>query len=234
MSKTVQASLKKIHGKLNKENQNISGSMHNSLVSVLEDEKMNKFLQLFWTEQKKAFAKDDPKGMRWHPMMIRLAIFLRSQSPSAYNSIRDTGILKLPGERILRDYTNYIQPQTGLNAAVLEDICHQTEGLSENERWCVLLHDKMSIKSDLIYDRRSGELVGYVDSHKWNFDSKKDSSDDNIATHVLVFMVVGVCSQLKVTLGYWATKCATAAEMYPIFWKAIGYLETTCKLKVKF
>ena len=28
------------------------------------------FLKLFWSEQKKAAGRD-PRGMRWHPMMIR-------------------------------------------------------------------------------------------------------------------------------------------------------------------
>ena len=28
------------------------------------------FLKLFWEEQKKA-ASRDPRGMRWHPMMVR-------------------------------------------------------------------------------------------------------------------------------------------------------------------
>ena len=28
------------------------------------------FLKLFWEEQKKASGRD-PRGMRWHPMMIR-------------------------------------------------------------------------------------------------------------------------------------------------------------------
>ena len=39
--------------------------------SVIEDP----FLQLFWDQQKKAGSRD-PRGMRWHPTMIRFDLTL--------------------------------------------------------------------------------------------------------------------------------------------------------------
>lgn len=53
-------------------------------------------------------------------MMIRLAILLHCQSPSAYRSLRDTGILCLPGESTIRDYTNAVGPVQGFNPEVIE------------------------------------------------------------------------------------------------------------------
>ena len=44
------------------------------------------FLELFWKEQKRAF-QSSPKGMRWHPMMIRFAIFLQYQRIQFYKHI---------------------------------------------------------------------------------------------------------------------------------------------------
>jgi hypothetical protein len=38
-------------------------------------------------------------------MMIRLALLLHSQSPQAYRTLRETGVLRLPGEASLHDYT---------------------------------------------------------------------------------------------------------------------------------
>ena len=55
---------------------------------------------------------------------------------------------------------------------------------------------------------------------------------DEIATYVLVFMVVGINSHIKMSIGYVGTKTATAGELYPLMWKAVAYLEIVCGLKV--
>ena len=55
---------------------------------------------------------------------------------------------------------------------------------------------------------------------------------ERIATHVLVFMVVGINSHIKMSIGHIAAKNATADELYPLLWTAIAYLEMVCKLKV--
>lgn len=56
----------------------------------------------------------------------------------------------------------------------------------------------------------------------------------NIATHVLVFMVVDINSHIKMSIGHFPTRSSTADELYPLFWKAVAYmyLEITCGLKV--
>ena len=47
----------------------------------------NSLVDLFWEEQLKAFNRS-PKGMRWHPMIIRFAIYLQYQSSRAYEALR--------------------------------------------------------------------------------------------------------------------------------------------------
>ena len=59
---------------------------------------------------------------RYHPMLIRYALSLSTKSPVVYEEIRKSGILKLPSMRTLRDYRNFINPQTGFNPAVIEDL----------------------------------------------------------------------------------------------------------------
>ena len=49
--------------------------------------------------------------------------------------------------------------------------------------------------------------------------------DSNIATHVLVFMVVGINNHIKMSLAHFGTKSATSDELYPLFWSTIAYLE---------
>ena len=72
-------------------------------------------------------------GHRWHPMLIRYALLLHSQSPAAYRTIRNTGILKLPGETTLRAFTNAIHPEVGFNEEVLEEVKKAAQKLPENQ-----------------------------------------------------------------------------------------------------
>ena len=43
-------------------------------------------------------------------------------------------------------------------------------------------------------------------------------------------MVRGITTTLKYTLGYFATADLTAAQLFPIFWKAVSILEMTCNV----
>ena len=49
--------------------------------------------------------------------------------------------------------------------------------------------------------------------------------DTMIASHVLVFMAVGVNNNLKQSLGYFGTQTATSDVLYPLLWEAVAYLE---------
>ncbi len=54
----------------------------------------------------------------------------------------------------------------------------------------------------------------------------------NIASHVLVFMVVGINSHIKKSIAHFGTRTGTSDELFPLFWQAIAYLEMVCLLKV--
>ena len=58
----------------------------------------------------------------------------------------------------LRDYSNYIHPQAGFNPQVIEEIGEQAEKLTEEKRFVALLHDEMSVKEDLVWDSKTGQL----------------------------------------------------------------------------
>lgn len=161
--------------------------------------------------------------------MVRFAILLHSQSPSSYRCLRNVGVLKFPCESTLRDYTNVIHPEAGFNMHVFLELKHMTEQLSDTERWVCLLHDEISIKSGLVYDRRSVDLVGFLPESERTAASAKDG---HLATYALAFLVVGVTSNVKMSLGYFPTRTATADQLFPLLWKAVGLLECVCRLKV--
>ena len=93
--------------------------------------------------------------------MIRLGLLLH-KGRAAFNTMRDTGVLRLPGESTFRDHTNYIHPQTGFQNEVVDDIRCAAEKLGDHQKYVVLLHDEMSVKEDLVFDNRSKEAVDFV------------------------------------------------------------------------
>ena len=224
--KLLNCQVNDLKAKLASNSVEVSQSLDAELKTIMNANEIKEpFARLFWEQQQKAFSSK--KGaMKWHPMMIRLAIMLQSQSPATYATLRETGVLKLPGKSTLRDYTNVFNPQQGFNPEVLREIKEAAKGFKEHERYVALLHDEMTIKTDLVFDRRSGEMVGFLRPNQW------DVGSDCLATHALVFMVVGINTNLKMSLGFFGTKTSTAADLFSLLWAAVGYLETTCKLKV--
>ena len=56
--------------------------------------------------------------------------------------------------------------------------------------------------------------------------------DDIFATHALVFMVRGVCTKIKFSLGYFATHAVTSYQLFPMFLGPVPILEVKCRLKI--
>ena len=74
--------------------------------------------------------------MRWHPLFIKWCLYLRHLSGKAYELLRDSGCVRLPSQRTLRDYTHYISASVGFSAEVDEQLLHVCD-LSV-ERNCVV------------------------------------------------------------------------------------------------
>ena len=170
----------------------------------------------------KAFSTKS-KGMRWHPMMLRLAIMLQRQSAAAYQTLQNIGVLRLPGESTLRDYTNVYHPKPGFQKDAIEELKKAADKLAENVHFVVLLPDKMTVKADLLFDKCSEELVGFVNT--------SNEKLQVLVTHALVFYVVGINSDISTSIGFFGTQSVTADTLYPLFWHAVCLIEQ-CGLKV--
>ena len=62
----------------------VNEEMHRDLKSIIETEgnkniqkECNSFQRIFWQQQVLAASKQDARGMRWHPLMIKWCIYLR-------------------------------------------------------------------------------------------------------------------------------------------------------------
>lgn len=75
----------------------------------------------------------------------------------------------------------------------------------------------MKIMSNLVFDKVTGELIGYVDLGDPDIKFATLDKADEIASHSLVFFIRGVCTQLKFSLAYFSTTGVTSAELMPLF-----------------
>ena len=85
----------------------------------------------------------------------------------------------------------------------------------------------MEIQQNLVYDKYSGNLVGYVDLGDPDLNYASFKNQDDLATPVLVFYVTGLTSKLKFELGYLATKGILSYQIMCTFWRAVMILENT-------
>lgn len=141
----------------------IDKQMHSDIVQIMEKHKSNveatyppeSFQHIFWDQQLKATSCADSRGMCWHPLMIKWALYLQHQSSGAYKTLRLSGCIALPSQRTLRDYTYHVKACTGFSLDVDNQLMNAPE-VVESEDWekhVVLILDEMHIREDLVYDK---------------------------------------------------------------------------------
>ncbi len=108
---------------------------------------------------------NDKRKMKWHPLVIRFALNLNYMSTSAYRAVRQSGIINLPSERTISDFSHWASAQSGVQVELIERFKHMLESdvSSPAQHQCALSMDEMKIKSGLVFSKRTGSLVGFVD-----------------------------------------------------------------------
>ena len=203
---------------------------------VHQKHKEGSFHRLFWDQQKQAATQSNCRQMRWHPQVIRWCLHLRLVSGGGYRLLRESGLIQLPSERTLRDYTHYVPPQTGFQDGVPEQLAREAK-LDEIEEWqkfVCLTYDEMKIKEGLVYNKYTDQLVGFValdsvNDHILEFkrvcQSDGTTQKPDLASHMLVLLVRGIFTALKFPLAQFPTTGAASHQLYPIVTEAIMRLE---------
>ena len=239
--KSLNERIKLLEKKIQIEGVKLDSDIHNDLQGIIEcnlaSVNKNSFADLFWKEQVKAFSRSS-SGIRWHPMMIRFALHLHLRSPSAYNALRESKVIKLPSDRTLRYYGNIVHPRAGFKKEVFDELKHEIAKYSHpSQMYVTLMFDEMSVKDDLVYDKVTEQLIGFVDVGK-NMEAfmkkgyKAGNLVDQVATQVLVLMVCGLTSPVKKAIAYFATQSCSGTILFSLLWKAVGYLETYANVRV--
>jgi len=231
-NKELKSEINKLQNEIKKSSVSTSDSLNSDLTAIMSaasPEKVSPFMKMFWEQQQK-YIQSSLTGVRYHPMVIRYCLSLAAKSSSAYEDIRynaktGTGFLVLPSLRRLRDYKNYIHPQRGFNKHIINELKSKTKDFSDAEKFVVLLLDEMKVQENLVWDKHTGELIGYVDLGDPAVNYATFEKVDSIATHILVFMLRSIVNPFKFSLANFATTGATGSQLFPLFWKAVGICE---------
>ena len=90
----------------------------------------------------------------------------------------------------------------------------------------------MKVQEDLVWDKYSNELIGYVDLGDTDLNYATLNKVDKLATHVLAFLVKSIVNLLSYSLATFSTDNNKAHQLFPLFWRAVANLELICNLKV--
>ena len=82
--------------------------------------------------------------------------------------LRNSGCIKLPSQSTLRDYTHYIRPTIGFSKEVDKDLLGVSFLSNELNKYVVIVMDEIHIKSDLVYDKHQGCLLGFINLGETN------------------------------------------------------------------
>lgn len=229
----LERELNEMRTELEKSNIEIDCNLSDDLTKIIDSSgsQITPFMNLFWQQQKKLFSRS-ATGVRYHPMIIRFCLSLASKSPSCYEELRNSGVLVLPSQRRLRDYRNVIKPKRGFQKEVIDELIIEANNYFDVQRYVVLLFDEMKVLANLVFDKTTGELVGFTDLGDPEVNFAVLEKLDMVATHALVFLVRGMCTELKFVLAHFATSGITSVQLMPLFWEAICVLELTCNLWV--
>ena len=148
-------------------------------------------------------------------MIIRFCLSLAAKSASCYEELRNSGILKLPSQRTLRDYRNFVKPKPGFNKLVIDELVELTKSYSNRQRYIVLLFD--------VLDKNTGQLIGFTDLGDSTMNCAAFKKQDELASHdffvTSAFFITGLTTNLKFLFSYFATKGVTVFQILPLFWK---------------
>ena len=133
--------LQKMQEMLIRSNLKIDETLNKDFINLFNSnqKKVTPFMKLFWEQQQKLFGCAE-RGARYHPMIIRYCLSLYAKSSSTYEEIRNSGILRLPSSRTLRDYKNVIKPGVGFQQEIIEDLKKFTNSYTGPQRYVTLIY----------------------------------------------------------------------------------------------
>lgn len=197
--------------------------------NVIKNFKDGSIQQIFWEQQKNYSSLRNKKSMKWHPLVIRFALSLKYASSSAYRMARNSGLIALPSDRTLRDYTHWITIKDGIQVEMVQQMKKylEFERMQSFEKQFSLSMDEMKIRSGLVFKKDTGELTGFCNLGQVNHDLEKlsdyltDTTQSNevptLSDQMLVFMVRPIFKpSFSFPVAMYPSTSLTGERLYPI------------------
>jgi hypothetical protein len=220
----------------------VDKEMHDDLTSIMDEmtEEVenkfdeNSFERVFWNQQLQAKQVKDHRQMRWHPALIKWCLSLKMLSSSSYRALRSSGILVLPSERTLRDYTHWMKSDPGFSDSVDRELVKEAkiDHVADFQKHVCLVFDEVRIKEDLVYDKHSLKIIGFVDlgnvSNQLLRLQRLETGrmEQCIAKHMLVFMMRNLFSKLEFPYAQFPCSSLSADLIFPLVWDCVKRLES--------
>ena len=137
--------------------------------------------------------------------MIRWCLYIHYCSSGTYEALRQSGVLKLPSQRALRDYTHHTEAPPWFSSEVDTMLMKAIEiGTCPEQNKCILrLLDEMHVRKSLVFDKHCGEVIAFTNLGNINdhLDVLEQALASNsvkqptLAKTVMIFMVRGLFSK---------------------------------------
>ena len=118
--------------------------------------------RIFWDHQLEALQGKNPRQMRWHHAVIQMCLHLKFKSSSAYRSLRESGVITLPCERTLFDYSHWSKRTSGFSEILNKQWQKEADIIDEKDKYVVLTFDEMKVKDNLVFDKHSLSKTHWV------------------------------------------------------------------------
>ena len=191
----------------------------------------NSFCSLFWQQQLKAASVKNSRGMTWHPLIVKWCLYLQYRSSGAYEALRSSGVIKLPSGRTLRDYKHFAPAVTGFSAEYDCQLINLAEKTSILSKYVALLVDEMYVKEGLVFNKHSGQLIGFVDLGdfttrllEYEHQLRQQHEVRQVAKSIVVFMVRGLLTDIQFPYATFPASSPKGCDLFALLWNAIERL----------
>lgn len=172
-------------------------------------------------------------GMRWHPILLRFALFFRSTSSEKF---RTTGMITLPGGRNLFNFSQVLFRISEFQKANVSELFNKVSTPTSDlpKTYHILILDEIEVCRNLVFQKSNGELIGYVklSDIKTEMDQLEALISVGRATTynpksytMLVYMVKGMSNGMRELVGLLDSSFVSPETVYEKTWDIIGSLE---------
>ena len=224
---------KKIKSLIEKDGIAVDDELSRDLTDIIKDLKLSPVQRQFVQEQTELANLKKSFGMRWHPSLIRFALFKKSASSENFPA---TGMIILPSGRSLFNFSQVLFRMREFQKANINDMLKRVYLASLRPHQCyhALLLDEINVSNNLAFQKSNGELIGFVklSDVKTEMEKLEDFINQDkpllskpIACKILMFMIKGVSNGVKEVMALYASDNMSKEIVYNMTWDLIGTLE---------